>query len=100
MMPLPYQVRVCTSMATNALLGPDWSYEGSGSKPEDENDFAGLQIRIQRTIKALEEFDQKIMESHIDYKVSVIPSGRSFQRVQSACLMVTFDHRQARWKEL
>jgi len=65
-------------MATNALLGPHWSYEGSGAKPEDENDFAGLQTRIQRTIKALEDFDQKIMESHIDDKISVNPSGRSF----------------------
>ena len=76
MMPLPYQVRVCTSMATNALLGPSWSYEGSGAKPRDEKDFASLQTRIQRAIATLAEFDQKIMETHIEDKVSVNPSGK------------------------
>ena len=76
MMPLSYQVRVCTSMATNALLGPEWFYEGSGAKPEDEKDFASLQTRIQRAITTLIEFDQKITEAHIDDKVSVNPSGK------------------------
>lgn len=76
MMPLPYQVRVCTSMATNALLGPEWAYEGSGAKAEDEKDFASLQTRIQRAIITLTEFDRKIMEAKIEDKVSVNPSVR------------------------
>jgi hypothetical protein len=55
MHPLPFQVRVATNMARNVLLGPDWTFVTSGLKPDDENDFAGLQARIQRAIDAVQE---------------------------------------------
>ena len=80
-------------MATNALLGPSWSYEGSGAKPEDEKDFASLQTRIQRAIATLAEFDQKIMETHIEDKVSVNPSGRQIVVEWTTCILLTPPYR-------
>jgi hypothetical protein len=77
---LPYQVLVCTNMARNSLLGPDWTYLTSNSKLDE--DFDSLQARITDTVEALSSYDEEIFKAHIDKPVSFWPSGET-------CIMPT-----------
>jgi len=72
---LPYQVLVCTSMARNSLLGPDWKYITSNAKLDE--DFASMQERIKSTIEALQSCDEKVLEEYLDKPLSVLPSGQT-----------------------
>lgn len=72
---LPYQVFVCTNMALNSLLGPDWKYLTSNGKLDE--DFGSMQERIKSTIEALEAYDRKVLEEYLSKPVYVLPSGET-----------------------
>lgn len=56
MHPLPFQVRNATNYARNGVLLNDgsWTFTNGYPRSGDENDFAGLQARIKRTVEWLE----------------------------------------------
>jgi len=72
---LPFQIRVATNNAHNVLLGPNWSFMTSGSRADDDTDFAGMQARIERALKVVEDADTKAMDEAVAKEVGLWPSG-------------------------
>jgi len=47
----------------------------SGSRADDDTDFAGMQARIERALKVVEDADTKAMDEAVAKEVGLWPSG-------------------------
>jgi len=89
---LPFQIRVATNSAHNVLLGPSWEFQISGARADDDTDFAGMQARIERALKAVEAADTKVMDEAMAKEVGFWPSGVYHFLLPSSPRLLLVDH--------